>query len=643
MSYHPNRNQNRAPDLTPQIVGGISGLSFSSVDKLKQGKTVSPTTPTLTAEMIIKADVSASTLGYYEGWAAQSQPSGANNYALTTIQRARDAKGDQLWVPDGYRDFYVLDSTEFVAMSGDAANHVTQFGAIADYDEVSDAGTDNNEHFLSWLASDNKNLSFSGGGKYKVTEELFSLGPKIIEGYGSSLFQRDITKSLFNLNTMSGSEFHGGDYSHNMSIADYDIDNGRLFYANSYVTDITLYQARIYKTAQQGFDIDGGGNNIKVVLCEFEETARDGCFFVNVTKAKVSLSNFKNTGDDSIAFARQSLDHVCTNNTIDGAGSYNLGGSGIRSNSRGVISGNTIVNSDLFGIIAAANDSFPTETPNRLIISDNVITGINKTGTVTAGIGFKEVVSVECVSNQISMNSKEAHAHRIYGTREASGSVSIRGGSVENCKSIMYVRDSGVDSLSLSGGLKASDCDSPVLIEATGSVNNIAIEGISTDNVGSANLLHLSSANSANIGIIETSNNRISNPTGVNYKYEDNAFVTHISSNDQYPTGIHSDSSGVANAGVRVINGRFGDNCVDSGSISFNAASSGLVPMALSSGVVPEAHEMHLIKRTTLGSASEWFLDFIDGVNFRVNLDQAPGQEVTFDWYVRVYDNRVIK
>jgi len=518
--------------------------------------------------------------------------------------------------------------------------HVDYFGAVGDYDASSDTGNDDSESFKKWLLSSTR-LSHDGDRAYKVTQELSPQENSLILGFGSEVYQRDITKPLFNLNAASGSEFHGGDYSHNMDIADYNINNGRLFYSNIFVSDITLYQVKIFKTAQQGFDIDNGGERIKVVLCHFEETARDGVFLVDVTDANVSLNTFLNTGDDSIAFAKNSYRHTCTSNNIIGAGSYNLGGSGIRSNSTGSITSNTILNSDLFGVIAASNSTDVNINPDGLVIANNEIQGINKTNTVTAGIGFKEVTNVSCINNNIDMVDQLTNAYRIYGTGKKSESISIIGGVVKNARSLCFVRDLGVENFKVKDA-HYKDCLFPILIEgsASGAVDSIEIHGNTSENVSSASYLAISTSNLSSVGKITTSDNRVLSAQDVAFRYGNKSFTLHTSSNDQFSTGVYADYAETDSAGDIFINGRFGDITNDVGTVTFNATNSGLIALDLSSNIIPLASEVSVVQRSSLGAANNWYVDFIDGLNFRITLDSAPAADVTFDWSVSAFDNR---
>ena len=514
--------------------------------------------------------------------------------------------------------------------------HVDWFGAIPDYDPSAKTGTNNYTAFSNAYSSGAAKVSFAGGGKYAVSQAITSSSPILTIGWGSQLYQTDILASLYDLNGMDGSEWHGGDYSHNMDIIDYNINNARLFEATVAVNNILLYQIAVFKTAQQGIDLDAGGDNFQAVLCDIQETARDGIFLLNCTRPKISLCTFTNTGDDAIAFAGQTTLALATSNTIKGAGSYNLGGSGIRSNRSGTISNNTIEDSDLFGIIAAVNSADATARPEQLTIANNVIKGINKTGTVTAGIGFKDINSVECIGNEIEMKSKEAHAYRLYGTTK-SGTITIAGGETRNAKSMFYFRDEGAELVSING-TKNVNSDDHVLVEATGQIDKFELKGTLSKNTTNCGYFRCTASNSATILRLDSKSNRLITSNASPFIFNDKVVSRVFSEDDHFPTGSYADTQTIANTDKFIINGRHGEVTKNQGSITFNATNTGLIPIGLS--VVPLGSEFTINLRSALGAATYWYLEFFDSVNFRIYLDAAPGANVTFDWSVEAFNNR---
>ena len=75
-------------------------------------------------------DIPASTISYYNGWAAQNKPVGGAKYTLTTRQRVRDTISDQTWEPDGFGDHYLFGGSEYVAIiQNEGFTSVDQYGA----------------------------------------------------------------------------------------------------------------------------------------------------------------------------------------------------------------------------------------------------------------------------------------------------------------------------------------------------------------------------------------------------------------------------------------------------------------------------------------------------------------------------------
>ncbi|MDF3127389.1 hypothetical protein [Rheinheimera sp. 1928-s] len=540
------------------------------------------------------------------------------------------------WIGTGTGCFELLESGN---------PHVTMFGAVPDYEPSTKTGTDNalafNKMMQSFPVTEAK-----GDGKYLVLSEIAPNRKFLFNAEGATICQRTNTEPLFNLNGCSGSQIHFGDYTNDADIEEYDIDNARLIFASQYVEDISIYNAKIVKTFQQGINLNHSSARINIVLCHIEETARDGVFLLNSVDAKVSLCTLKNTGDDSIAFAGQSFNAIASSNTITGAGSYNLGGSGIRFNRSGVAVGNTITDSDLFGIIAADNSVDATAKPENLKLIGNTIKGINKTGTVTAGIGFKNVISVECISNDIEMPDNEAHAYRLYGATK-SGEISISGGKIKNAKSVMYVRESGAESIEISA-VKAKLCSDFFFLEATGQIDILELTGNTSDdtaNAGYFRTLKVSGQPAATVLKLITKNNKLKNPHAVPFLFDNDTIINLVeSTNDQWATNVYQDFANGAFVSEMYIDGRMGDRISAQGQITFNATNSDLISFGSQPlSRVPLKSEITLTLETSLGSATSHKIDFADSYNFRIYLNSAPGQPVTFSWKVKMYDKRKVK
>jgi hypothetical protein len=86
-----------------------NNIAYSTVASMKDGSGIA-------SSLIDDGDLKASTIAYYNGWAAQVEPQGGADYILTTRQNVRDAKYDQSWVPDGFADHYLFGGTTYVAM-----------------------------------------------------------------------------------------------------------------------------------------------------------------------------------------------------------------------------------------------------------------------------------------------------------------------------------------------------------------------------------------------------------------------------------------------------------------------------------------------------------------------------------------------
>lgn len=523
--------------------------------------------------------------------------------------------------------------------------HVLMFGAIPDYDSTTKTGTDNSLAFNKMMQSFPVTEA-KGDGKYLVLSEIAPSRKFLFNAEGAMICQRTSTNPLFNVNGCSGSQIHFGDYTNDAEIDEYDKDNARLIFASQYVEDISIYNAKIVRTFQQGINLNHSSSRIDIVLCHIEETARDGIFLLNSVDSKVSLCTLINTGDDAIAFAGQSYNAIASSNTIRGAGSYNLGGSGIRFNRSGVAVGNTIIDSDLFGIIAAENSVDFDAKPENLKLIANTIRGIKKTDTVTAGIGFKNVISVECISNDIEMLSAEAHAYRLYGEKK-SGEITVSGGQVKNAKSVMYVRDMGAESIDVSD-VKAKNCADFFFMEATGSIDHLELSGNTSDNTANAGYfrtLKVTGKPAASIGMLFTKNNKLRNPKAAPFVFDNDTVIGLVeSTNDQWATNLFQDFANGSNVAAMSIDGRRGDRISAQGQITFSTSNSGLISVgAAPLSRIPLKSEISLVPETTLGAAKSYFVDFADSYNFRIYLDAPPGQAVTFSWKIKMYDKRKVK
>ncbi|WP_288741031.1 hypothetical protein [uncultured Rheinheimera sp.] len=425
--------------------------------------------------------------------------------------------------------------------------HVLMFGAVPDYDSVSRKGTDNALAFNKMLQHFSI-CDFGGNYNFLINDSIRPNKKFSLNGKGATLCQRNRFKPLFDLNGCSGATLIQGCYTNDAKIDEYKLDNARLIYADQHVSDITIDKVIVRDTFQQGINFDHSSERIKILSCHIERTARDGVFLLNSVDSCVLCSMFINTGDDAIAFAGESFRAVASYNTIKGAGSYNLGGSGIRFNRSGTALSNVIENSDLFGIIAAENSANMLARPEDLLIIGNTIKGINKINTVTAAIGFKNVISVDCVDNDIEILNEGAHAYRIYGDVK-SGVVTISGGGVKNAKSVLYIRDAGVAKVSVSN-LTSFDSSDFILAELDGNIDLIELEGNVSGNTKNAcylRTIEVKSQKEALITAIVTKNNSIIGVCAPEFLLDDNVVIKILqSTNDHWTTDKNED-------GVKII------------------------------------------------------------------------------------------
>ncbi|AUR89548.1 pectin lyase fold/virulence factor [Vibrio phage 1.124.O._10N.286.49.B1] len=115
---NPTKHQT-TEGLTAQTVGGVTNYQAASVQGMKDGKTLKGQI-SIAPSMIDAGDISMSTQGYYGGWnaLANREPTGQSKYTLTTLQRVRDSKQDQSWIPDGWVAHYLSigDGLTYVAI-----------------------------------------------------------------------------------------------------------------------------------------------------------------------------------------------------------------------------------------------------------------------------------------------------------------------------------------------------------------------------------------------------------------------------------------------------------------------------------------------------------------------------------------------
>ncbi|AUR93157.1 coil containing protein [Vibrio phage 1.184.A._10N.286.49.A5] len=110
------------PESTPAVVGNI--VVFSDI-----AQALLPTMNMITPSMIDTGDVAAKTVSYKGGWAVLLEPIGGANHVATTLERVRDSKGDQSWLPDGYGSHFLYGGNEYVLILNEEKPKVSQYGA----------------------------------------------------------------------------------------------------------------------------------------------------------------------------------------------------------------------------------------------------------------------------------------------------------------------------------------------------------------------------------------------------------------------------------------------------------------------------------------------------------------------------------
>lgn len=429
--------------------------------------------------------------------------------------------------------------------------HALTLGAVPDFNPKTNEGTDNSLVFTILLSSFPKSQA-TGPYNFLVKHAIKPKRKFHFLCKDALICQRNRNEPLFDLNKCSGSVIRYGTYTNNASIDEYNIENARLIYSAKHVENIVIYNSIIRKTFHQGINFNKSSKKISIIKCHIEETARDGVFLLNSVDSIVTQSTFINTGDDSIAFAGESYNATASLNTIIGAGSYNLGGSGIRFNRSGLAAQNSITNSELFGIIAADNSINKISRPEGLKLFKNKIKGIKKKYTVTGGIGFKNVIDVDCIDNIIDLEDKNAHAYRIYGERK-SGIIKILGGQVSNAKSVVYIRDEGALQLSISN-VKAKKIDDFILSESEGDISVISIINNTTVEAINSSLLRTADGNKNKprriISIISRNNKSIrtsSKGFSIGEHNEISILESINDSNNAHPVSIEADSNRILN------------------------------------------------------------------------------------------------
>lgn len=116
---------------------GTSGVYFAGIDNLKQGYKRGGNVDL----------ISLATDGEYVNtmWYHDPENGGGGTYRLSTLQSYRDEISDQSWVPDGYRDHYLLDGTSYIALlvaDVDGIEYAAQWGVKLN-DESAVTATEN--------------------------------------------------------------------------------------------------------------------------------------------------------------------------------------------------------------------------------------------------------------------------------------------------------------------------------------------------------------------------------------------------------------------------------------------------------------------------------------------------------------------
>tara|TARA_Y100001963_G_scaffold159280_1_gene262277 strand:+ start:3916 stop:6726 length:2811 start_codon:yes stop_codon:yes gene_type:complete len=103
--------------------GIVSGVYFAGVEKMKQGERY---TGDVDLEFLAENGEYVNTMWYHD-----PENGGAAVYRLMTLASYRSEIDDQTWAPDGFRDHYLLNGTEYIALltsEVDGVQYASQYG-----------------------------------------------------------------------------------------------------------------------------------------------------------------------------------------------------------------------------------------------------------------------------------------------------------------------------------------------------------------------------------------------------------------------------------------------------------------------------------------------------------------------------------
>ena len=216
------------------------------------------------------------------------------------------------------------------------------------------------------------------------------------------------TKVLVGISGVENVTIEGIELTQNAAIAEYDSSTWKMCIGTDYLGTtaserISLLGLRVHNTGRHGILNGKGGNYWTVDNCDIWQTARDGAHMLGGKGHKLTHNRLRQTGDDGLVLSGSNSDGVISDNVIFDAGTYNFGGSGIRTNGDCVVIANNVITGfDLFGIVVASLDDNAAFRPDLVTVEGNVISGAKpRSNPICSGIAIRNADRVKLSGNQI--------------------------------------------------------------------------------------------------------------------------------------------------------------------------------------------------------------------------------------------------
>jgi len=172
---------------------------------------------------------------------------------------------------------------------------------------------------------------------------------------------------------------------------------------------VTLRNLRIFETNYFGVLVDSGSNAWDVDGCKIIRTGRDGVDIRGGYGHRIRGCYAEDSGDDAFVITNRrvgSTTYQVTDSSVIGCtiirpGSINLGGSGIRIGGKGmVVSGNTILEPNRYGIAVSSLDADGATRPDDVVVRGNTVRGLNSSRIdAVACLMLRDVESLQSVGN----------------------------------------------------------------------------------------------------------------------------------------------------------------------------------------------------------------------------------------------------